>query len=80
MWAIEYHCERCKLRPDHKGRLFKSPDDEDLRRVRDAVKLLEELEDAGDLPIPDAEIPLFTDRLMKPKECRDKIGCIHSGA
>lgn len=57
MWAIEYHCERCKHRPDHKGRFFKSPDDEDLRRVRDAVRLLGELEDAGDLPIPDAEIP-----------------------
>lgn len=57
MWAIEYHCERCKALPGHRGRFFKSPDDEDLARVGEATRMLAELEDAGDLPIPDEEIP-----------------------
>jgi adenine-specific DNA methylase len=30
MFAIEYHCPRC--RPQHRGRFFKKPDDEDLAR------------------------------------------------
>lgn len=56
MWAIEYHCERCK--PDHKGRFFKSPDEEDLERQQRAVAALYELERASSLPIPEDEIPL----------------------
>ncbi len=56
MWAIEYHCGRCK--PAHKGRFFKSPDEEDFERQRRAVIALEELERAGGLPIPEDEIPL----------------------
>lgn len=38
LWALEYHCERCK--PDHAGRFFKSPDQRDLARIRKAAKLL----------------------------------------
>jgi len=33
MYAIEYHCIFC--RPGHKGRFFKSPDEDDLRKLRD---------------------------------------------
>lgn len=54
MWAIEYHCARCK--PDHKGRFFKSPDETDLRLVGEAEEALRV--HGGDLPIPDDEIPL----------------------
>ena len=65
MWAIEYHCEHCK--PNHKGRFFKSPDEEDLERERRAVAALEEMERAGNLSIPEDEIPLGdeTKRLHK---------------
>lgn len=34
LFAIEYHCKSC--RPSRKGRLFKSPDEKDLSRVRRA--------------------------------------------
>jgi adenine-specific DNA methylase len=54
MWAIEYHCARCK--PGHKGRFFKTPDEADLRRVSEAEEALRER--AAELPIPDAGIPL----------------------
>ncbi|MFC1515793.1 DUF1156 domain-containing protein [Thermodesulfobacteriota bacterium] len=33
MFAIEYHCVLCK--PGHKGRFFKAPDEDDLRKLRD---------------------------------------------
>ncbi len=33
MFAIEYHCIFCK--PGHKGRFFKAPDEDDLRKLRD---------------------------------------------
>ena len=52
MWAMEYHCQKCK--PTHKGRFFKSPDADDLERYEQArLQLLNE----ADLPIPDDEIP-----------------------
>ncbi len=35
MIAIEYHCYKC--RPNHKGRFFKKPDQEDLARYAEAV-------------------------------------------
>lgn len=56
MWAIEYHCTSCK--PHHKGRFFKSPDNEDLERERQAVVVLNDLERARNLPIPEDSIPL----------------------
>jgi len=34
MFAIEYHCVLCK--PGHKGRFFKAPDEDDLRKVHSA--------------------------------------------
>jgi adenine-specific DNA methylase len=34
MYAIEYHCLRCK--PRHQGRFFKKPDKEDLSKLADA--------------------------------------------
>ena len=55
MWAIEYHCSACK--PGRKGRFFKSPDEDDLARVREATATLASLERDGLLPIPDDEIP-----------------------
>lgn len=54
MWAIEYHCNDCK--PTHKGRFFKMPDAEDLKKVQRAEELLTELYDR--LPIPTGEIPV----------------------
>ncbi len=76
MWAIEYHCARCK--PRHKGRFFKSPDGEDLERERRAKGALEELERAGALPIPEDEIHLGdeTKRLHRwgYKRYRDMFG------
>lgn len=35
MFAIEYHCPHCK--PNHKGRFFKKPDDEDLAKYSEAI-------------------------------------------
>lgn len=52
LWAIEYHCYRCK--PTHTGRFFKKPTQRDLARVADATRRLSE---AGDLLLPDDEIP-----------------------
>jgi adenine-specific DNA methylase len=52
MWALEYHCERCK--PTHTGRFFKKPDAEDSARVERATALLSE---TPHLPVPEDEIP-----------------------
>lgn len=62
MWAVEYHCVRCK--PGHAGRFFKRPDVDDLRRFEQARALLAEL---PELPIPAARIPAGdeTDRLHR---------------
>src|SRR5205807_1086027 len=53
MWAIEYHCGRC--RPGRKGRFFKAPDKDDLATVHASLALLAKLE--PELPIPNVEIP-----------------------
>lgn len=53
MWGIEYYCVYCK--PRHKGRFFKSPDDEDLEREQRAVATLNDLQ--GNFFIPEASIP-----------------------
>ncbi len=53
LWAIEYHCSRCK--PHHKGRFFKSPDDEDLVRVEQSMSAFERQD--RNLSIPEDEIP-----------------------
>jgi adenine-specific DNA methylase len=34
LFAIEYHCHKCKAQ--HKGRFFKAPDDEDYAKVKEA--------------------------------------------
>lgn len=62
MWAIEYHCERCK--PTHKGRFLKQPDAEDLSLFQRAEG---RMADTKDLPIPENEIPRGdeTDRLHR---------------
>lgn len=51
LFAIEYHCGRCK--PTHKGRFFKTPDAADIRRFSDARKRLQALNPR----IPNDEIP-----------------------
>ena len=64
MWAIEYHCFRCKPKPRTKGRFFKRPDYDDLARYENAKDRLENTER---LPIPQEEIPPGdeTDRLHR---------------
>jgi adenine-specific DNA methylase len=52
LWAMEYHCARCK--PRHEGRFFKVPDAADLARVTRAKTLLKA---NSDLPIPQEKIP-----------------------
>ncbi len=52
MWAIEYHCARCK--PHHTGRFFKVPSAADLARVVEATAALRA---ASGLPIPTELIP-----------------------
>jgi len=52
MWALEYHCEKCK--PTHSGRFFNKPDAQDLLRFEQARTLLAQ---TPDLPIPEDEIP-----------------------
>ncbi|MFH1116635.1 MAG: DNA methylase [Pseudomonadota bacterium] len=54
MWAIEYHCEQCRLHY-HKGRFFKRPNIDDLRRLGDAEQRFLEIE--MELPIPSDPIP-----------------------
>ena len=53
MWAIEYHSAQCK--PRHKGRFFKRPDSDDLRRFSEAEQRYSELE--HELPIPIDPVP-----------------------
>jgi len=62
MFAIEYHCRRCK--PTHQGRFFKRPDENDLLNYDRASLLLEQI---GTLHIPDDEILPGdeTDRLIR---------------
>ncbi len=58
MWAIEYHCGRCRReRPGRKGRFFKAPDADDLRRARTAASTLVELDTADAIELPDDEVP-----------------------
>lgn len=52
MWAMEYHCAVCK--PTHRGRFFKKPDPQDLRRLEHATTRLAA---ASRLPIPSDRIP-----------------------
>lgn len=52
LWAIEYHCDRCK--PTQEGRFFKRPGPRDLARVAEAS---DRLRTAADLILPDDEIP-----------------------
>lgn len=62
MFAIEYHCRRCK--PSHPGRFFKKPDERDLLGYAKASSLLKEV-DARHIPddriLPGDE----TDRLLR---------------
>jgi adenine-specific DNA methylase len=51
MFAIEYHCRRCK--PSHQGRFFKKPDEKDLSVFAKASSHLKAL---GTRHIPDDEI------------------------
>lgn len=62
MFAIEYHCRRCK--PSRKGRFFKKPDEEDLLSYIKASSLLKEI---GTRHIPDDDILPGdeTDRLFR---------------
>ena len=43
MFAIEYHCRRCK--PTHQGRFFKRPDENDLANYDKASSLLQKTRD-----------------------------------
>ena len=62
LFAIEYHCPRCK--PAHKGRFYKKPDLQDIERVRKTevtwAKMVKQY-------VPDDEIPSGdeTDRLHR---------------
>src|SRR6266849_1623650 len=62
MFAIEYHCKRC--RTQHPGRFFKPPDSGDLARYAEAKAILRTMEP---LFIPDDKIPGGdeTDRLHR---------------
>ena len=62
MVAIEYHCLRCK--PEHRGRFFKKPDDDDLARYAEAVSGWTNMEPAF---VPEDVIPRGdeTDRLHR---------------
>jgi len=52
LFAIEYHCQNCK--PAHKGRFFKKPDSQDIKRVRDAEERWRQMQPRY---VPDDEIP-----------------------
>ena len=52
MFAIEYHCPRCK--PRHEGRFFKTPDVEDLAKYSAAVAAWKGM---SPVFVPDDEIP-----------------------
>jgi adenine-specific DNA methylase len=62
MFAIEYHCRKC--RPQHRGRFFKKPDDNDLSKYAEAETIFSQMES---LFIPDEKIPRGdeTDRLHR---------------
>lgn len=62
LYALEYHCSTCK--PDHDGRFFKSPDELDLARFREAESRLQALPQRY---VPDELIPSGdeTDRLHR---------------
>lgn len=51
MFAIEYHCHRCK--PHHSGRFFKKPDSTDLQRYAEAAESLRKMRATY---VPDDEI------------------------
>lgn len=53
LFAIEYFCHRCK--EAHKGRFFKTPDQDDLARMEEARRRLEA--EVRDLIIPEDPIP-----------------------
>jgi adenine-specific DNA methylase len=62
MWALEYHCPKCK--PRHQGRFFKSPDDDDLAKFSKAARRFRHEK----FPlVPDDEIPAGdeTNRLLR---------------
>jgi hypothetical protein len=52
LFAIEYHCFHCK--PSHRGRFFKAPDEQDLRRARVADERLSQMATRF---VPDDAIP-----------------------
>lgn len=62
MFAIEYHCRRCKS--THRGRFFKRPDEQDLLHYTDASALLDKI---GTIHVPNDEILPGdeTDRLLR---------------
>lgn len=62
MFAIEYHCERCRDR--HQGRYFKKPSAEELNRYEEAASRLRSMETQF---VPQEEIPPGdeTDRLHR---------------
>lgn len=55
MLALEYHCWGCK--PTHRGRFFKSPDDDDLALYERARDLLDRKADQLEPFIPEGPIP-----------------------
>lgn len=55
MIALEYHCRRCK--PSHRGRFFKSPDEDDLARYAEAERRVDKASDRLSRFIPHDEIP-----------------------
>jgi hypothetical protein len=52
LYAMEYHCPLCK--PFHKGRFFKTPDSEDIAKVREASERLSSIDPRY---IPNSKIP-----------------------
>lgn len=62
LFAIEYHCPRCK--PSHVGRFFKKPDDEDMARIAEVEQRWSKMRPKY---VPDDEIPGGdeTDRLHR---------------
>lgn len=62
MFAIEYHCSRCK--PYHEGRFFKKPDEQDLAYYDEASQRWQTLDTQF---VPEDEIPKGdeTDRLHR---------------
>ena len=46
-----------RSQPDRKGRFFKAPDADDLRRVETAASILAEVEATGAIELPEEEVP-----------------------